>query len=254
VTCDERRELLLLLAAGALTPAEQDDLRQHLATGCPRCASALAEAESTVAHLPLTLPAESPSPAVRDQLMRRVLADKTSPRSAGVPWLALAAAACFGIVIGSLLWQTTLGNQRADRIHELETALADRNSRLEEIQTAIGAPSLSFIPVAAQPAQPSAARGRILWDKQANQWHVYVFDMAPPTAGQQYQLWFVTADQQKVSAGVFDVDSNGDASMVVSVPANLGPIALAAVTNEPAGGLAQPTGNFQLLGNVPAAQ
>src|SRR4051812_32423327 len=86
MTCIERRDSILLHALNAndndaLAPAERESIRTHLATGCPTCSAALAEAEATLAQIPLSLPLQTPSPAVRDRLMQRVLATIGGPRS-----------------------------------------------------------------------------------------------------------------------------------------------------------------------------
>jgi anti-sigma-K factor RskA len=72
----------------------------------------------------------------------------------------------------------------------------------------------------------------------------------PPAPGRTYQLWFITASQQKISAGTFVVDENGDASYEVQVPSDIGEIAMAAITDEPAGGSNQPTGQIRVMGSV----
>ena len=74
--------------------------------------------------------------------------------------------------------------------------------------------------------------------------------MKPTEAGRTYELWFVTADQRKVPAATFDVGADGDASLVVKPPKELGAIALAAVTEEPSGGVPQPTGAILLVGKL----
>jgi len=49
---------------------------------------------------------------------------------------------------------------------------------------------------------------------------------------------------------MFNVDDKGRGSMVVDVPANMNNVAVAAVTDEPMGGMDQPTGHVQLAGQV----
>jgi anti-sigma-K factor RskA len=98
--------------------------------------------------------------------------------------------------------------------------------------------------------EQSPAFGRILWDQQKQQWHVYVFDLKPPPPGRTYELWFIKPDQTKVPAGTFDTDASGKGSLRVQLPEDIGPIALAAITDEPAGGSPQPTGAIHLVGQV----
>ncbi|HKQ59776.1 MAG TPA: hypothetical protein VJS92_00745, partial [Candidatus Polarisedimenticolaceae bacterium] len=80
MNCDERAELWLLYAADLVEPAEQDELRSHLAAGCPRCAGSLAEAHAVLTQLPLALDPVAPPPELKERLLARVAA---SPRVAG---------------------------------------------------------------------------------------------------------------------------------------------------------------------------
>ncbi len=74
--------------------------------------------------------------------------------------------------------------------------------------------------------------------------------MKPPPPGREFELWFITPEQKKVPAGTFGVDVDGKAELVVQMPADLGLVALAAITDEPLGGSPQPTGAIQLAGKV----
>jgi hypothetical protein len=78
VTCSERHDLILLYAAGGLEGGERDELRAHLAGGCPQCAGALAEAEAMMAQLPLALDAKSPPRGAKQTLLARIAAEDGS--------------------------------------------------------------------------------------------------------------------------------------------------------------------------------
>jgi anti-sigma-K factor RskA len=111
------------------------------------------------------------------------------------------------------------------------------------------AENLQLVSLDKMPPQPNAT-GRVIWDHDRNMWHVTVFNMTPPPPGKTYELWFIKPDQTKVAAGTFDVDAKGGASMMIPVPKDIGPIAVAAVTDEPIGGLPQPSGKAQLAGKT----
>jgi anti-sigma-K factor RskA len=67
-----------------------------------------------------------------------------------------------------------------------------------------------------------------------------------PSAGAEktYQLWLVTS-AQSVSAGVFEPDATGRATLVVDpAPKVAGAVVGAAITIEPAGGRATPSGQM----------
>src|SRR5947207_15097759 len=72
MTCEQRRDLMGLLLLDALEPAEAAALRAHLASGCVRCASHLAEAEAMLTYLPYALEMGNPSSGARERLMGRI--------------------------------------------------------------------------------------------------------------------------------------------------------------------------------------
>ena len=74
--------------------------------------------------------------------------------------------------------------------------------------------------------------------------------MKPSDPGRTYQLWFITPDEKKVSAAVFDVGRRGVRRDRRARAARARKIAVAAVTEEPAGGVPQPTGAIQLVGQL----
>src|SRR4051794_41003175 len=72
MNCEQRRDLMPLLLVDGLEPAEAAALRAHIATGCTRCASYLAEADATLAYLPYSLEQTAPAPAARDRLFNQI--------------------------------------------------------------------------------------------------------------------------------------------------------------------------------------
>lgn len=248
MTCHERHDLILLYAADALEPAEREMLRQHLSGGCIECASRLAEAEATLAHVPMALDQVAPPPMAKTMLMRRI-ATPSRRESARPKWLSYTVAAGLGIVIGAVGWQILRDAPRQARIRQLETALANRDAQLGDLVKVIRANEVSLVGLTRADPQPRAS-GRILWDKDTNHWHVWVFDMQPPPPGREYELWFITPDQRKIAGGTFKVDASGNGTLTWPVPPNIGPIALAAITDEPLGGVQNPTGAIHLSGKV----
>lgn len=95
-----------------------------------------------------------------------------------------------------------------------------------------------------------AARGQVLWDRDHHQWRVSVFNLSAPPPGREYELWLIPPGGKPMRSKTFNVDQSGKASIMVAMPSEIGPIAQAAITDEPIGGMDAPTGKIQLIGVV----
>lgn len=223
MSCAERKDLLLLYAFGQLEPEEEGPLLAHVASGCPRCVGELAAARTIAGHMALAAPPAKPSPAVKAKLL-----EATAPRR-NIRLVPVAAAALLAASVTAIA--ILIPTQRG--INGLRAELA----------------AARVVSMSGTGPQPQAA-ARIFWDEQNSTWHIYLANMKPTDPGRAYQLWFITPDQKKVSAAVFDVGRTGVGEIVVRVPREIGKIAVAAVTEEPAGGVPQPTGAIQLVGQL----
>jgi anti-sigma-K factor RskA len=246
MTCDERKDLILLYAADALDEAEGQELRTHLRGGCATCAQVLAEAEDTVARFPEALAPVDPPPAALNRLMRRVVADQARGQSSGAGWRIAAIAACIGIAVGAFGIHSYESNRHEKALNDALALVSDRDKKLGEVNSMLASEKLKFVGLA---QEQSPAFGRVIWDQDHSKWHVFVFDLKALPPDKTYQLWFIKADKTPVSAKLFTTDQNGRGSVTVDVPADLGPLAAAGVSEEPAGGSPQPT-QIRLLGAI----
>jgi anti-sigma-K factor RskA len=90
------------------------------------------------------------------------------------------------------------------------------------------------------------ANAKVVWNKNARQWAIYIFDLPAPPSDMDYQLWYVTKNA-KISAAVFRTDERGRTVLNLTPPPDaLADLAATAVTLEPRGGSPQPTGKFYL--------
>ena len=235
------------MAADQLEPAEAEGLRRHLATGCPICAGALAEAEATLAQVAGVLDPIEPSAQLREQLMSRVT-EVTQPRQNPS-----------GIVTSVSMSDTRISQTSNPwRLRIFATALLSAAAAVAITWAVVIQPmreqrkrpaQLQMVSMTSE-TQPTA-RGVVAWDKDHAQWHIAVFGLAPPPPGREFELWFIPPDGKPIPSKTFTVDASGSATLVVPLPANIGPIAVAAITDEPLGGVPQPTGKIQLAGKVP---
>jgi hypothetical protein len=151
------------------------------------------------------------------------------------------AASLTGVYSYKLREQLTL--VRAD----LERVTAE-NQELARVMDVVGSPRLRVIALGGQTPSP-ASEGRVLWSPDSKKAVLYAYGLPKPPAGKDYQLWVIEGGTPR-SEGVFPVDERGQATHVlpdVPDPAGIGAFA---VTLEPAGGLAQPSGEIFLAGGV----
>jgi anti-sigma-K factor RskA len=87
----------------------------------------------------------------------------------------------------------------------------------------------------------------MFWDPRTGRWTLVAHDLPALRTGRTYQLWIITTEGRKISAGTFaPVGGNALVQAAYALPGNaLGAIA---VTEEPAGGVPQPTGEIVISG------
>ena len=268
MTCEQRRDLLLLYVTDALEADETLEMRNHLQQGCAQCAGYLAEAQAVVNSIPLGLDPITPAPHLKEKLMQRIAAeskkdsrddedDSRYPSPLRLFRYLIPTAIAAGIAI---VCTHSIMSQRIDALErDQHSSLVENASQLNVLQgqlrgqtqvvDMLRSPGLKLIPLKATDHQPNAI-ANLLWDQKKNQWAILTKGMTPAAPGQTYELWFVTEAGAKIAAGTFDVDASGTGSLKVPIPSNIGELKLAAVTNEKTGGASQPTGDFQMLGNV----
>jgi anti-sigma-K factor RskA len=231
MTHEEIQQLAALDAIGAASPEEAAELRRHLST-CAECRRAADEMDETAALLALSIDAVTPPTSVKQNVLRNVGRASARP----VWWLSAAAAVLLGLWLGT--W-TQLRRAR-EEVARLES---DRD-RLTAVLN-----SSRVFHLAGQEIAPRAS-ANVFLDPSQRRAFVFFHSLPPNSQDKSYQLWIIRADQVKPqSAGVFSVDSAGNASLVVqNLPVETTIKALA-VTLEPKGGVAAPTGQKYLVGS-----
>jgi hypothetical protein len=90
-------------------------------------------------------------------------------------------------------------------------------------------------------------RALMFWDKATDKWTFVAHNLAPLAAGRTYQIWLVTATA-KISAGTFTVSPKGDVLLQATYALDRNALKAVAVTEEPMGGMPQPTGAMVVVG------
>lgn len=261
-THETMHELSGLYVLGALAPADATEFEAHLAT-CEICRAEVSALRPVAGALPGTVAQVDPPALLRGRVLESITGQSTSSharlhaRAPIAPWLAAAA----------LLAAVALGGyavQLRGRITNLEgelqqataqVALADRQvvdarrTALDaQFQVAVlAAPDLLRIDLGGLPPAPTAS-ARAFWSRSRGM--VFTASNLPPLMpGRVYQLWVIPPDQgNPISVGLLEPDASGTLTRVFQTPADLPPPTAVAVSEEPAGGVPQPTGQLYLAG------
>jgi anti-sigma-K factor RskA len=278
MTHDEIQAELSAYALGALDADERPAVEAHLAAGCDACRRELAQWQEVVGSLAL-LGQDVPAPDLKPALLRRARARRgsrvvTLPRWSLAP-LALAAGVLLALgVARELGWRDRLAHEveqatalrgdletAQDAVQRLGAALAAKEQDVAALRAALAsvreslaivqAPGLQLVRLR-ETREAAPAEGHVLLSAESRRALFYAFDLPAVTPDKAYELWWITEKDGPVNAGVFRPDARGLGRVETTFPTDAGAIQAAAVTIEPAAGVAKPTGPMVLLGTVPA--
>jgi anti-sigma-K factor RskA len=253
-------DLLPAYALDALDADERAELERHLEAGCSTCESELRlwrdDVEALAASLAPVEPAQTtrarvlalaaPQPVVEGASRRSMLAGLAA--AAGLAALLVGGFMHLGLRREVASMSQRLGAS-AERLERLEAELGSTRGELARLRLIGGiaaSPETRLVALAGL-VEPGEAFGQALVDPIGRRAVFYAYGLRPTEEGRTYQLWFI-AGGTPVSAGVFQVDSEGRAVLLVENVAPVDQIEAWAVTVEPAGGVPQPTGPMVLKG------
>lgn len=176
------------------------------------------------------------------------------------------------VTTGLLVAERTRGRtQRAALVEQSSrlASLADENGRLERrldeqgrtlvgLKTALESQAQMLrvlsgprtITATLAPQEGFAGSGRVMVDAETGEAHVVLAGLPDPGAGKTYELWAIRGDRPPEPAGLVPIGPEpATAARVARIPAP-GDVAAFAVSIEPAGGSASPTGPIVLVGKV----
>lgn len=250
MTCEERRDALFLFAAEELDAPERDEQRAHLASGCPRCLGALAEAQAALARFAAELPPIEPPERVRRALAARIALEARLPEqlqsleAPSVPrtdWRSLALAAGLAALLAG--GATALATRA--RVASVEHTAGERDRALD----VIGSRYMRSVEVSG-PALGFQGRGLLYWDYHSGGCYFRATQMQPPEPGKVYVLWFTDSDGAPLRAGVLEVSRHGDATLLTEMPRQIDTTGEVKVTVESNAAVAQPTAPPVLHGSM----
>lgn len=239
-------ELAEAYAIGALDQDEARAFEAHLA-GCDNCRRVVRDQREAALALAQSVAAE-PRPLLRQRLLERRRAATT--RRPSWPNLLALAAGLAGLLLGGV--QTVRLARLRDGLVVLADSLDSREHRLAEVtlqRNAILNADIRMYYLASLDTTAPRAGAQVYWSRENQSWLLHAFNLPRLTEGRVYQLWYVT-ESAKISAGVLTPDPEGHAIMVTRLPAEAAASIVGAISVEPAGGSAQPTGPIVLAGSV----
>ncbi len=280
-THEEIQADLPLFALGSLDPEERRAIDQHLAAGCDSCERELRVWREVVGMVSLDAPPAA-APTLKAELLARVRAKAPTPAARGtvarrrIGWavpLAIAAVALLAFAVErEVAWRNASARQ-ADVLAAMErqldaargdlgrasASLAEREKDVASLRAALSGAEESLAILQARGLRLVAlketkdappAEGHILLSPPAGRALFYAFDLPAVPTDKAYELWWITAKDGPVPAGVFHPDAHGLGRVDATLPADAGAIQAAAVTVEAAGGVPKPQGPMVLIGNV----
>jgi anti-sigma-K factor RskA len=273
------KEIAPLYVIGALDEKAAQEVEASLHSATTEQQRVIARWRDVATSLPQALPLQSPPDHVRERLLNRIaeetqqtpieiaVEESTSEGLAGraeekvlsfaqprraesrpARWLLIAATALLAFTAGYLFKQNSDLARERDNVARERDDLSKEMAMWRRQVDDIVSPTTRIIAMAGE--ETPQANAKVVWDTNARQWAIYIFDLPAPPSDKDYQLWYVTKNA-KISAAVFRTDEQGRTVLKLTLPpAALADLAATAVTLEPRGGSPQPTGKFYLKANI----
>jgi anti-sigma-K factor RskA len=240
-------------ALGALDGQDLKEFEAHLASGCVVCGAYLRETQQTLTLLHRSLKPVNPPPEIKTKLLRQITPVGTSAirERLRFNWLwsgmragALAAASLL-ITLSWSLYTTRQEMQklRAD-IASIQAAAILHETGIQFLSD----PHAQMVHLDGLAASPEAS-GHLLWNPMSRKGMFIAAGLPKHAADKVYELWAIAGDEP-VPAGTFAVGEKPQTLLRLPPLPEGKKFDKFAVTLEPVGGVAKPTGPMLLLGKV----
>ena len=220
-------------ALGALDASDRQRVAEHL-RACADCRARLGEYEEVARLLPLGLPVTQPAPSTRAELLARARQQRWAQHgrlralatTAQGRWLAaVAAALCF--MLASVVGWGIVRDDARDSERPFGNLLQQPGARV--------------FPMVGSQMAPDAM-GQLIVASGTRDAGLIVTGLPQLPPDKDYQFWFVTPNESRISGAVFEVDDAGEAIVAVTAPERFSEEWRCGVTEEPDGGSPEPTG------------
>ena len=256
------RELIEGYALGSLDASERVMLEVHLATGCSECADALEEARRVVSHLAYLAPSVEAPQQLKYKLMQTVQheasgGERRAPAGTTVPWWMWAGVAALLLFSLYSAWNTQRLNNQIKRINDQMVAerqhnqdlLQERASAQRQMRILTDPKSKKIMLPAMDTQMPQL---EAMWHPELGLC-VMGHEVPMPSKNMVFQLWLIPKERggKPMPAETLWPEANGKMMHVVENPPEpMWNTKAIAITEEPAGGSAQPTSEPMWMGGV----
>jgi anti-sigma-K factor RskA len=231
-------EQAAIFALGALDGREREEFEAHLAAGCPTCEAHVRETREALIILPRALTSMIPPPAVKTRLLDQVEKNNAVPITAARahearPWRKIAgvlAAGIIGIVIGGTYYRFQY---------------EPRHTVYSSVINLLRDPATRDYTLFGTGPTPQA-KGRFLWN-ESGEGHIFATNLPPALEGKMYAVWTIAHNAAPRYVGTIKTDAKGQGGLHINSASNENPIETFAVTLEPEGTTAAPTGPMVLV-------
>lgn len=264
---DALRDLLPAYSIGA-TDADETAFVERLLPQYPELAAELASYHGLSQAMLYSAPDVLPPAALGERLIAAVSAPASAPTAPVVvppalrvvekpsvvqperanPLLRLSALAAMVAVVllvaSNLYW---IG--RVDSLSQRERDLTALMHQQSTVLTSIGETVTRHVELASTATNNAPGHAMVVWSPTASLGLLSVSGLPALPADQDYQFWLI-ADGQPISAGIFDVTPDGSGFLIFEPATPLESFDQLGVTAEPAGGSDQPTMTPIIAGSV----
>jgi anti-sigma-K factor RskA len=225
-------------ALGALDEQQLKEFEAHLASGCAVCEAYVRETREALLLLHRSMTLMTPSASVKTRLLHDIAGNKAAPlpakpRSTWRRWQVITGTLAAGLV-GAVL-AGTLITKRYEPRHTVYTAVINL----------LRDPGTRDLPLYGTGPTPKAA-GRFLWN-ESGEGHIFVTNLPAAPEGKMYAVWTIAHASAPRYVGTIQTDRTGQGGLHINTPRTDQPVETFAVTLEPVGTTAVPSGPMVLV-------
>lgn len=229
-----------IYALGTLDGDELKEFEAHLASGCSICSAYVRETRETLTLLHRALQPMTPSASVKARLDARIAQEKEKVVSLSAkakparPRWRLITGTLAASVIGAVL-AGTLVIKRYEPRHTVYTSVINL----------LRDPSTRDLPLYGSGPTPKAA-GRFLWN-DSGEGHIFVTNLPSAPEGKIYAVWTIAQRSTPRYVGTIQTDRTGQGGLHIHTARAEQSVETFAVSLEPVGTPAAPTGPIVLI-------